>query len=178
MVVFWRQGFAGTSIADLVEATGLQRQSLYNTFGDKQALFNAALARYREHGSAMAAPLLSPDAGLSELREFVLASLQEQRRLDCGACMLIKTAFDPSVQDQQVKAMVYQSAENWRMQFARVLAQARARGELPSEGNDTVLSNYLFTVHIGLSALERSGASLEDIEAALDHALASLRHAR
>jgi len=177
MVVFWRQGFAGTSIADLVEATGLQRQSLYNAFGDKQALFNAALARYREHGSALAAPLLSPDAGLPEVREFILASLREQRRLDCGACMLIKTAFDPSVQDQQVKAMVHQSAEIWRMQFARILAQARARGELPAEGNDTMLANYLFTVHNGLSALERSGASLEDIEAALDHALASLRHA-
>lgn len=176
MVVFWRQGFAGTSIADLVEATGLQRQSLYNAFGDKQGVFNAALARYREHGSAYAAPLLSPDAGLAEIREFMLATLREQRRLDCGACMLVKTAFDPAVQDQQVKAMVLETASLWRKQFARVLAQARQRGELPPKGDDATLANYLFTIHNGLSALERTGATLEELEAAIDHALASLHH--
>ena len=177
MVVFWRQGYAGTSITDLVEATGLQRQSLYNVFGDKQGVFSAALKHYGTRGNALAAPLASSEAGLGDLREFILASLREQRRLDCGACMLIKTAFDPSVQDQQVKAAIHHSAELWRSQFARVLGQARRRGELPPEGNDTMLANYLFTVHNGLSALERTGASLEDIEAALDHALASLRHA-
>ncbi len=44
--VFWRQGFEATSIQDLVEATGLNRGSLYNTFGDKAGLFEAALERY------------------------------------------------------------------------------------------------------------------------------------
>ncbi len=41
--VFWRKGFEATSIRDLVEATGLNRGSLYNTFGDKAGLFEAAL---------------------------------------------------------------------------------------------------------------------------------------
>lgn len=177
MVVFWRQGYAGTSIADLVEATGLQRQSLYNAFGDKQGLFNAALMHYRQRGSLLAATLGSPEAGLAELREFILASLREQRRLDCGACMLIKTAFDRSVQDQQVHALVCEGAQMWRANFARVLAQARRRGELPPEGDDKTLANYLFTVHNGLSALERTGANMDEIEAALDHAIASLGYA-
>lgn len=176
-VIFWRQGYAGTSIGDLVEATGLQRQSLYNAFGDKQGLFSAALAHYRARGNALAAPLLSSEAGLPELREFILASLREQRRLDCGACMLIKTAFDPAMQDQQIKALVHESARMWRVSFARVLGQARQRGELPPRGDDTTLANYLFTVHNGLSALERTGASMAEIEAALDHAIATLRHA-
>ena len=178
MVVFWRQGYAGTSITDLVEATGLQRQSLYNAFGDKQGLFSAALAHYRERGNALAARIASPEAGLDDIREFILATLREQRRLGCGACMLIKTAFDPSVEDQKVKSMVFESAEMWRANFARVLAQTRRRGELPPEGDDKTLANYLFTVHNGLSALERTGASMDEIEAALDHTIASLRHAR
>ena len=44
--MFWRKGYEGTSYADLTEATGLERPSLYAAFGNKEALFRRALARY------------------------------------------------------------------------------------------------------------------------------------
>ena len=46
MMLFWRRGYGRTSIQDLEKATRLRRGSLYNTFGDKQGLFVAALKRY------------------------------------------------------------------------------------------------------------------------------------
>ena len=46
MEVFWTRGYESTSIDDLVEATGINRGSLYNAFGDKQGLFLAAIDRY------------------------------------------------------------------------------------------------------------------------------------
>ena len=52
MGVFWRQGYEGTSIPDLLKATGLSRSSLYETFSDKATLFEAAAALYFElHGA-------------------------------------------------------------------------------------------------------------------------------
>jgi TetR/AcrR family transcriptional regulator, copper-responsive repressor len=48
MGVFWRHGFAAASISDLTEATGLSRSSLYQRFGDKDGLFQEALAAYTE----------------------------------------------------------------------------------------------------------------------------------
>jgi len=50
MVIFWEKGYEATSLNDLLEATGLARQSLYNTFGDKRGLFLASLRRYAEAG--------------------------------------------------------------------------------------------------------------------------------
>jgi len=47
---FWRKGYEATTLSDLLEATGLARQSLYNTFGDKRALFLASLRRYADVG--------------------------------------------------------------------------------------------------------------------------------
>jgi AcrR family transcriptional regulator len=44
--LFWARGFAGVSLSDLEEATGLGRQSLYAAFGNKEALFAAVLERY------------------------------------------------------------------------------------------------------------------------------------
>jgi len=48
MKVFWAKGFHGTSMQDLVDELGVNRQSLYDTFGGKHELFEAALERYRE----------------------------------------------------------------------------------------------------------------------------------
>ena len=48
MAVFWRNGYQATSIQDLVEATGINRGSLYTTFGDKRGLFLAVLDHYAE----------------------------------------------------------------------------------------------------------------------------------
>ena len=45
---FWNRGYEATSVRDLIEATGLTGASLYNAFGDKRALFRAALAHYAE----------------------------------------------------------------------------------------------------------------------------------
>ena len=50
--LFSKQGYAATSMADLVEHTGVSKQSLYNTFGDKRSLFLAALDRYCERSDA------------------------------------------------------------------------------------------------------------------------------
>src|SRR6201986_4496734 len=48
MEVFWSRGYEAASIQDLVEHMGINRQSLYDTFGDKHSLFLQALDRYRE----------------------------------------------------------------------------------------------------------------------------------
>ena len=52
MDLFWSTGYADTSAQDLVDRTGLSRSSLYNSFGDKHALFLRVLQRYRERESA------------------------------------------------------------------------------------------------------------------------------
>src|SRR5580700_6499926 len=52
MTAFWERGYAGTSVNDLLEETGLNRGSLYGSFGDKHRLFLTALDRYDEQGWA------------------------------------------------------------------------------------------------------------------------------
>ena len=48
LATFWQRGYEKTSLDDLIAATGVGRQSLYDTFGDKRALYLRALDRYRE----------------------------------------------------------------------------------------------------------------------------------
>src|ERR1700692_3078296 len=52
MRVFWEKGFEGSTLSDLTEAMGINRSSMYATFGDKEALFRLAMARYAEGPAA------------------------------------------------------------------------------------------------------------------------------
>ena len=47
MNLFWRKGYSATSVQDLVNHLGINRGSLYDTFGNKEQLFNQSLALYR-----------------------------------------------------------------------------------------------------------------------------------
>src|SRR6476661_5297535 len=66
MDVFWRAGFAATSLDDICAATGMNRPSLYGAFGDKRALYRAALERYRAAARAGMRDALAPDRPLRD----------------------------------------------------------------------------------------------------------------
>ena len=75
--LFWARGYEGTSLADLETHLGLGRQSLYNTFGDKQSLFLKVLERYRRNvAEGVLAQLNAPDAGLDAIRAFFKTSVE------------------------------------------------------------------------------------------------------
>src|SRR5258707_15806395 len=82
-LLFWRNGFDGTSVQDLEVATGLGRGSLYNAFGDKAGLFRAALARYAEQqGGPPLRHLADTDvfAGLSRMLREIVDRMREPGR--------------------------------------------------------------------------------------------------
>src|ERR1700683_5871232 len=63
---FWKGGYAGTSLDDLVAATGMNRPSLYAAFGDKRDLYVKTLERYQQQSRALSAQLLADSATLRE----------------------------------------------------------------------------------------------------------------
>ena len=74
MDLFWSQGYEATGMAELCDTMGLGRQSLYNTFGDKESLFCEALAQYRAKQLRPMVELLeSPGSGLENVRQVLAA---------------------------------------------------------------------------------------------------------
>src|SRR5215211_2354422 len=101
--LFWERGYEGTSMADLEAHLGLGRQSLYNAFGDKQALFLKALERYRQH--AMREPisiLTAPGAGLEAIRAYFSGSIERlTTETPRRACLVANTIVERSSQDPE-----------------------------------------------------------------------------
>jgi AcrR family transcriptional regulator len=172
LAAFWRRGYAACSIVDLVEATGLPRQSLYNTFGDKGALFLRALQLYRQRIEESLAPLQPDDANLQTIRTYMRGVLKAQRQGHFGACLLVKTAFSQDMGDLRIRRAVVAGAAHVRGAFARVIRASQVRGDLDGGIDPASYAAYLYAVLNGLSALATTGSSAEDIEAALAAAFA------
>lgn len=154
--VFWRQGFEATSVADLVEATGVGRQSLYDTFGDKAGLYQRSLSGYcQDQLAGLAATLMGEGPVLDRVRMLfegtVRSALSDPDR---RGCFVVNAGTESPCPEtaRAVTAQIGRLAEA----LTAALTQARARGELPGDADVAGLGRFLVTTLIGLQALARS----------------------
>jgi AcrR family transcriptional regulator len=122
-----------TSVVDLEERTGIDRSSLYNTFGSKHALFDAALRNYLEVGiEARLHKLRQPNAHLSTLAAFFISMAQTFRsypELAERGCMMVNAVAELGPRDSRTAlAGAYRDA--FRSAFLTALRQAAERGEI------------------------------------------------
>jgi TetR/AcrR family transcriptional repressor of nem operon len=174
--LFRARGYEATSLADLEAHLGLGRQSLYNTFGDKQALFHKALDHYRRTaGDAMVEGLNRPEAGVEAVREFFRVTIRAMTgESPRSGCLIANTITELASDDPAALLRCNRSREQLERAFRRALEQARARGELPSRVNVDAVATLLVSHNYGLNAMVKTGASADELEAATEALLAVL----
>lgn len=132
MEVFWRQGYDATSVADLVEAMGINRFSLYNTFGDKHALFLLSLERYAERVvTLMLGPVEALGASLPQLRgyfEHLLAMAGS--KVATRGCLMTNSAAELGAADAAARTVVNAHFRRQTAAFRNALSNAVAAGEV------------------------------------------------
>ena len=166
--VFWRNGFEATSIRDLVEATGLNRGSLYNTFGDKAGLFDAALERYMagappQHIVA-AADTGPPRQVIGEFfaRLVELGASDTERR----GCLMTNTAAELAARDEGVRARLAASMQGLEEALFRLIRRGQETGEIAPWRDPRALARFLVASAQGLliiGKVNRNRAALEHI---------------
>jgi TetR/AcrR family transcriptional regulator, transcriptional repressor for nem operon len=172
MQLFWRNGYAATSIRDLLDGMGIGYGSLYNTFGDKHALFLASLDRFRELRTSWIDEVLE-DSGLSGIEEVFRRTVDglvsfEPRR----GCLLANTAVELGPHDAEVATKISRYVRHTEAVFERALIRAQEAGEIPADRDPRALARFLVNALHGLRVLARVGtdrAVLEDaVRVALD----------
>lgn len=176
MELFWEQGYAATSMEQLVTAMGISRQSLYDTFGDKHRLFLAAMDSYCAMlEEAILRPLRQPEAGLQALHDTGIATidflLQYPKR---RACLMANTTLELAPHDAEVAAKVRAHMQTMETAFCHVLGNAQARGEIAAGGDLAALSKYLVGMMLGLMVMAKGGADRDALTSILTTAVAPL----
>lgn len=174
--VFWRQGYEGTSMQDLVVHMGISRSSLYDTFGDKRALFLAVLAYYeKEIASQLLAPLHQPGPARKQIEEvFRLAidmAITDRRRQGCLIC---NTAVELGDHDRDIAARVASNLARIEAAFASVLIHAYTTGEIKTPYQPRALARYLTNSLIGLRVMAKVLPSRATLDEIVDVTLATL----
>jgi TetR/AcrR family transcriptional repressor of nem operon len=174
LAVFWARGYEATSIQDLVDATGVQRQSLYDTFGDKHGLYMAALRRYSEDVAGQLAALARPAARpLRLLRDFFLASVDDCTGPGRG-CMLMQATAERVPADAAVDAVARAGLADLEAAFVALLGHARAAGAVPAKLDARATARSLVALLWGLRTVGRANRDRAWLQGVVDHGLAAL----
>ena len=159
MHVFWRKGYQATSVQDLVEATGLQRGSLYGAFGDKHGLFMAALGSYSELVLSRLRSMLEQASDPVEgLREFVRMGgldCMNERQAKMG-CLVGNTCSELAADDEVVRRRVTTAISGIQATMADALRQGQRQGTFGVERDPVAVATFVQCSLQGLSVLARS----------------------
>lgn len=172
MRVFWRKGYAATSMSDIYAATGLKPGSVYAAFRDKEGLFRQVFEHY---AARFRATLPTDVRGVAA----ITAWLRLQAKLaiedsDRAGCLIVNTVAEREAHSPATQALAQGRMREIRDFFVRELAIAAQRGELPPGTDLDLRADALVGAVVSIMTLGRSGADAVVIRHVADAALEPL----
>jgi AcrR family transcriptional regulator len=172
--VFWKAGYAGTSLDDLVAATGMNRPSLYAAFGDKRDLYLKTLEHYRDEYRAKVLEMRADDPPLRTfLTRFYGFALDLYLAGESGprGCYSIGTAATQAAVDADVREFLANSTRGTDKFLRGVIEKAISRGEISRTADAAALGALATaTVHT-LAIRARAGHARKELEAVVKGAI-------
>jgi TetR/AcrR family transcriptional repressor of nem operon len=158
MEAFWSRGYEATSISDLVARMGINRGSLYDTFGDKRSLFMSALRAYgavhlHDWTAALTRAHGPRGAILAAFERAVGAALEGGGR---DGCLLINTALELSPHDKEVADFVGTCLADMEAFFRDRIEQAQAAGDIPGHVAPVETARALLGLFVAIRVFARS----------------------
>ncbi|MEM7248187.1 MAG: TetR/AcrR family transcriptional regulator [Acidobacteriota bacterium] len=152
MMLFWRQGYEATGIAEITAELGIGRQSLYGTFGDKRALFLASLDHYRSQVmTCVLTELRAEGSALANVRRVLDLWESSAASGDGCGCFLINSASELGLREEELTKPLRQLLETLEDAFATALQRAIDEGELRADVEPRGLARGLLAIGHGLS---------------------------
>jgi len=174
VAVFTDRGYFDTSMDELVNAMGVARYGVYNTWGNKRELFIAALDKFAElNEKKYHAMLRLEDASLPEIREFfgAMKNMPAEARFGCMVC---NTATEVAPHDEEIALACRQVLERLTVSLKKALLNAVRRKELKARHDIDDLAEYLTGILRNASVMTRAGYSSEEIGKQIDIAVSVL----
>jgi AcrR family transcriptional regulator len=175
MRTFWAHGFEATSLDRLEQATGLGRQSLYNAFGGKEAMLQAALDAYREQIGGPLHALLEHEDPRTAVRAFLEGHLAIFGDPDTPAgCFIAGCSSELGPRDDAMGARLRAETAAGVAAAADRFRAWQAAGRLSPDADPDSLAALLAAISRGLATLSRASPDALVLSQAVDGAVAAL----
>jgi len=159
--VFWRKGLAEATMQDLAAAAGVQRGSLYNAYGDKEAIFLRAFDAYAAEFLDNAGAALAGETAAARLRNFLdIIIVNMTGGSPPRGCLTTRTALDPAISREAVRQRVQGLLGRLERLVSKAISAApRGRPKLDADK----LARVVVTFTRGLAVMERAGYSRKQL---------------
>lgn len=176
MEKFWENGFDATSLVDLTECMGVQKASLYATYGDKRTLFIKALTQYQDHHFEKFQRELEVAASVREyLRNTLLLWMREAAtRERARGCFCVNTAVELGPRDPEIAKMLTAHSKRCVDAIAKGLERGKSMGEFRLDLDTQVAARSIYVLVYGVSAAGKGCFTAEELEPVIDREMASL----
>ena len=174
--LFWQKGYNGTSMQDLVDITGLNRSSIYNSFGDKFSLFEESLRHYQKkqqelmqaHFSSGQSPKTSIISFFEGMRDEVIQSKSEK------GCFITNCTVELGNSESKVHDFLSENQESMVNMFTTLIKKAQEIGEIDPSKDARQVALYLFSNLHGLRLISILNPETSDIEGVTHQILKNL----
>jgi TetR/AcrR family transcriptional repressor of nem operon len=158
--IFWCKGYHATSAQDLVDALGISRSSLYDTFGDKRALFIKALERYRSKAARGLIEMINntPHIEKTIAQIFKIAVKESLEDKLSKGCFVVNTTIELAPHDTDIAAIIHQNMHDIEHALLLAIEKGQALGQFSKKQSSLALARFVFNSISGLRVAARAGA--------------------
>ncbi len=177
MQLFWKNGYAATSMAQLEKSLGINKFSIYNTFGNKHQLFIAALNRYDDQVMQRILGILSDSPHGLQAIDRALDLLEKNLEGDAlqYGCLMLNSGAELSPHDSDVSAKIKNMNRSLEDAFYEALAYAQQQGEVAQDSNLKEGARYLITLYQGMVMVAKNEQDPRTVKSSIRFAKKMLR---
>ena len=171
MGAFWDQGYEATSISDLETVMGINRYSLYDSFGGKKLLFLDCMSAYRQEVMELQTAVLIAPGGADGVRQFFGSFLRAPQSVRQRGCLVMNSLVELSGRDAEIDAAVKSHIRFVEGRLRRAVLQAQADFAIDPSVKATSVTSHLLTLLQGVLAFGKSPYGRPIGKAAVENAL-------
>ena len=159
--VFWSKGFEATSMQELVTAMGVNRASMYQTYGNKEALFNEAFAQYMESSLIYIKESLEASGSpLGNLKQ-LLVQLIDQSASKMSGCFVGNTAAELAPHNPAMAKKIREFWAKLETMFNNTLERAQQQNELDTNVDTKETARFINSTFQGLLIKSKANVDKE-----------------
>lgn len=177
MHLFWIKGYNATSAQDLVDALGISRSSLYDTYGDKHSLFILALQQYRKERIDPVINGVDTTDDVEGYIRYVFESAKAQALSETHAkgCFMVNSAVELAPFDEEVAAISNAIMQDTESAITKAIEKGQAQGVFSKSHSALSYSRYIFNALNGLRVTMKFDASKKMFDDIVDVTLSALK---
>lgn len=156
MNLFWKQGYAATSVQDLVSHLGISRASLYDTFGNKEQLFNKAFKAYRKNNLEQLCQFFQNQPDVKEgIKRFFEMGIDESICTDRKGCFVVNTTTELIPGDENILKVLEENKRSLENLFYEYLKKGEQEGQFKAKESLRTIASLMFMLYSGLKVVSK-----------------------